>query len=537
MYLIKNYGTGGSAQTEEVVGTLSFDTFYQINNVTFPFGSNTDKTIGTLNDDYVEIAIRFPLNTTFDITVTDAVLTHGNVTITAFPDQTNADMLARSIAGWMPTPAENGADLYLPVVLTKEGMKYDDSAIGDIVAKNNIDYFDGSISTKSNELLAYGDTYKTSDYSPLGIPYSRYQSKLYNTTLKAPIYGSGPAFVDTYVNTTVSNALRITTNTPGSASGASDVSTTIVFSNIHTGANYGVLAYVYQATSILVVDDGYGAAPANANAHTSGFTITTVTNNALVRQSFTITGITSASALATGGTAKYFTFTNSASGSYYVWFQVTSETDPAPGGTGIKVNLTSTDDATEVTRIIRETVSGYQITKGVVPAGSAIPAGSYFTFSSPTVNYVAWFKVSGSGNNPNVPGRIAIQINIESTDTNAQVTDKIRITLNSEYFATPNLRGLFLRGIDTSNINDPGKRYGILSTSFGPELGTFELDEFSSHTHTGAAQNVRLFPVGSSGSGDFWQNFGGSTLPVSISSTGSSETRPVNAGVIWAVKY
>jgi hypothetical protein len=546
VYLIKNYGTGGSAQTEEVVGTLSFDTFYQINNVTFPFGSNTDKTIGTLNDDYVEIAIRFPLNTTFDITVTDAVLTHGNVTITAFPDQTNADMLARSIAGWMPTPAENGADLYLPVVLTKEGMKFDDSAIGDIVAKNNIDYFDGSISTKSNELLAYGDTYKTSEYSPLGIPYSRYQSKIYNTTLKAPIYGTGPAFVDTYVNTTVSNDLRITTNAAGSASGASDVSTTITFSNIHTGANYGVLGYVYQPTSILVIDNGYGAAPVNANAHTSGFSIATVRNNAVTRQSFVISGITSAATLATGAgnPAKYFTFTNSVSGSYYVWFRVTSETDPAPGGTGIQIKLTSTDNNVEVTRILRESISGYQVTKAVVPAGSSIPAGSYFTFSSPTVNYYAWFKVSGAGNNPNVPGRIAIQINIESTDTNAQVTDKIRVALNSEYFATPNLRGWFLRGIDPTNINDPGKRYGILSTSYGPELGTFELDEFSYHTHSlnESAPNPILSllyhssaagptNIGNAGGNEFF----GATLSVGFE--GSVETRPVNAGVIWAVKY
>lgn len=542
VYLVKNYGTDGDAQTEEIIGTVAFDTFYQITNIVFPFGSNTGKTIGTLNDDYVEIAIRFPLNITFDITVTDFVLTHGDVNITAFPDQTNADMLARSVAGWMPTPAEDGSDLYLPLVLTKEGMIFDHSQIGDVVAKTNIDDFTGSISDIGNELLAYGDTYKTSDYSPLGIPYSRYQAKLYNSTMKIPNYGCGTEFVDTYVNTTVANAIRITTNLAGAATIAADVSSNIVFSLIHGGADYNVAAYVIGAASVIVIDDIFGQVGAVAAAGTSGFTMTDLSPNSFVsKYAFQISGILAASSLTTGGAAKYFTFRSATGGNYYVWMQVNAESDPTPGGTGIKVKLTSTDDATEVTRILRETIAGFEVTKGLVPAASSIPPGSYFTFSSPTENYVGWFKVSGSGNNPNVPGRIAIQINIGSSDTSAVVADTIRVTLNSTYFATPNMKGFFLRGLDTSSANDPGLRYGQVSTSYGPVLGTFEIDEFQSHNHPGSVMQVSLDQKNDSGAqGMDIANIDGYTQAdenLKIAFEGYTENRPVNAAVVWAVKY
>lgn len=546
VYLVKNYGSGGDTQTEEVIGTVSFDTFYQIQNIVFTFGSNSGKVIGTLNDDYVEIAIRFPFNTTFDVTVTDFVLTHGNVDIIAFPQQTNADMLARGVAGWMPTPAQDGSDLYLPLVLTKEGMTFDHSQIGDIVAKTNVTEFDGSISETGNELLAYGDTYKTSAYSPLGIPYYRYQEKLYDATKKAPIYGTGPDFVDTYVNTTVTSAIRISTNLAGAATAAADVSSTITFSNIHTGADYDVSVGVIGSSSIMVIDDGYGAVASNAAAGTSGFTITVISNsNALTKYAFQISNIGAASSIATGGVAKYFTFTTSIGGSYYVWMQVTTETDPAPGGTGIKVKLTSTDDATEVTRILRESIAGFQVTKGVVPAASAIPAGSYFTFSSPSENYLGWFKKSGSGSDPDVVGKISIEIDIDTSDTASQVADKIRVALNSEYFSTPNLKGYFLRGIDTDSNIDPGVRFGMLSSSFGPELGTFEWDEFSAHIHPGSSSSVTLGLDQKNDPGTQGliipnvPSHSNTTLGVTISiaSEGQAENRPRNMGVIWAVKY
>lgn len=542
VYLIKNYGTGGDTETEELIGNISLTGNYTIQNNAFSFGTNDGKTIGSLNDDYVEIAIRLPLNQSFDISMTDFILATGDLDIIGFPVQTNADMLTRSVAGWMDVPAYNGNDLHLPLVLTKEGLTFDACDIGNIVAKTDIKDFDGAISTIGNELLATGETYKTTDYSPLGIPYSRLQSKLWDPTQFAPKYGTGPDFVNTYINTTVNSAIRIATNVGAPSAGASDVSSNITFSNIHTGADYGVSGYLYGTTDVVVIGNDFASNSSGANAGTSGFTITILRSNtaAPTKQIFEITGILSASSLATGGVAKYFNFWNPSGTHYYMWFQVTNETDPAPGGTGIMVKLTSTDNAAEVAKIIRESISGFTVTKGVVPAASSIAAGSYFNFSSPLTNYIGWFKKSGMGSNPNIPGRVSVQININSGDSSSDVATAIRLAMNQAYFATPNIKGQFLRGVDITEFNnyDPGPHYSLLST-LSPDLtGTFEYDMFSSHDHPGSTTGPNHGDRGcASGSGvSAWSDNTG-THSLVIAFDGSFETRPVSAGVVWAIKY
>jgi hypothetical protein len=92
--------------------------------------------------------------------------------------------------------------------------------------------------------------------------------------------------------------------------------------------------------------------------------------------------------------------------------------------------------------------------------------------------------------------------------------------------------------VDTSGINDPGSRYGILSTSYGAELGTIEFDGFANHNHPGSVMPYQSFNAGGGGTAAV-ETPGGvdGDYPLTISPQGGSETRPKNAAVIWAVKY
>src|SRR6185437_4254372 len=121
-----------------------------------------------------------------------------------------------------------------------------------------------------------------------------------------------------------------------------------------------------------------------------------------------------------------FTFSNH-SINYYVWFFVSNETDPTPGGTGIKCQLTSTMSAADVATVIASVLSGYQEFPLNITGQPSGGASSYWTFYSnlngtPTQTAV-WYQINGVGSAPlAISSNIMIAIN--STDTAAQVTTK-----------------------------------------------------------------------------------------------------------------
>ena len=80
-------------------------------------------TIGPNGDDFVGLALRGPASG-WNVSVSDFVLAEGNETFTSFPIQTNDQMLSRGVAGFMPTPAPDGSDLYLPLILTPQGLTF-----------------------------------------------------------------------------------------------------------------------------------------------------------------------------------------------------------------------------------------------------------------------------------------------------------------------------------------------------------------------------------------------------------------------------
>lgn len=531
--IIKYFGTGGSSTQQTVIQGFSLvSNLYNIFSTSFVFGVNSAATIGTLNDDYVELSIVLPATSTFNLNMTDFLLTPGFVNVLSYPERPDNMVFANSISGSVPTPNPNGSSLYLPITLTQGGAIFDASAIGDIVA-NATPFFNG------NKLPCDGSFYLTAGYSALGIPYSRLQAVLSSNSLSTggiPLYGTGSGYATAYINNSINNYIRLTTNQPGAQATATDgiIPTGFTFSNIHTGQTTGTSAYSNGPNSVLFIAGATGAVT-NATAGTTTFTVTQLVNNMLSYAVFTV--ITVAASSITGG--NYFTFTTPTT-SYYCWFTVNGVgSDPAPGGTGIQVNLISTYTAQEVSNCVQEAVSGFQVSLIQTTAASAITNGSYFNFASSGSTFSPWYNIGGTGLLPAVTQPITV--NLAGTETAAQVATLTMQAINSVYFAVPDFRGLFLRGIRGSGQFDvnAASRYSNLTGFYGNNPGTFELDTFQSHNHAATFANYSLTGVGKYIEFVFGTAAAGTinASGFSINNTGSAETQPVNAGVYYFIKY
>lgn len=237
IYQVYYYGTGGSPgfYVENIIGTVtigpnaSFQS-YNLTNIVFP---PNDGSIGTNNDDYVGITIRGPLSG-WNVSFSDFLLAQGNDAFTSFPIQTNDQMLSRGVAGWMPTPNPNGNDLYLPLILTPWGMKFDQSVIGQIIGKPQI-------AALPNEIAMNGSqAYIASGYSNIGIPYKRLMNYLLlnspAVSISAtalipantiPLFGTGPQFVTLFNVAGFNSEFYIQMNTAAASGTATGVSASI----------------------------------------------------------------------------------------------------------------------------------------------------------------------------------------------------------------------------------------------------------------------------------------------------------------------
>jgi hypothetical protein len=529
LVLIKNFGTAGSTSTTTSIKSFTLTPTEQIFHATFSFGDNAGKTIGPDDDDYLQLAIAFPTNASFTAELTDFGLFAGSLILDEFPATTDADMQARSIVPAIP--AYDSSDLYLPLVLTPSGLIYSHADIGKV-------YPALYITPNAGELLCNGAQYETEAYSSDGIPYRRLQAVL--NTSGIPKYGTGAAYLTAYI--AAAGNLRIPTNAAGAVTNATAATSGFVVDIDHTGGTYGLKAFTY-GSGVIVISDAIGTVTPPA-AGTSGFTIVDVRNLTNTRHIFTIVATGS-----TGLEGKYFTFSTTTT-NYYMWFKVNGVgVDPAPGGTGIMVNLPSGALVDEVERFIREALSGYQITSVYQNNAASITSGSYFTLETLTQGYYIWYRKDGAGIEPIVPGKKGIRVDIVTGDTNVQVGQKTANTINDKYFAVPDFRGLFLRGWDENGgwDIDQNSRFGVLSNLSGDQLGTFQIDSFLSHLHTastsGGALYESVFVSGSNASlaagPDDGYNFVNinTNLSVLVNLTGGDETRPVNANVNWVIKY
>jgi hypothetical protein len=543
--VLKYFGAGGSAtiiNPATVANNFTLTSNSQTFSIAILFGTNGSSTIGPNDDDFVQIQISLPTNVSSNTIITDAVLTDGNIVLTTFPTETNLDMLVRSAVGTMPLPNYNGLDAYLPIIMTPTGFQTDRSQVGKIFADTAA--WSTSISATTNELLCDGSQYFTNNFSTLGIPFSRLQAVLYNSSLSLPIYGTGLNFATTnaMTGTETAGSIFFTTNQFGTSVAPADsvtIPTTFTFTPVYAGAaaTNNVLCYSMGLATILLAETvvGHVTAP---SAQTSNFTTFTTLKN-LSSPSPNAYGLFSFVAVAGSaiGANNYFYF-SSTTVDYYVWFAINGPgVDPArPGRTGIKVSILSTYSVADVANAVINAINGGVSSQIITVAGSSVAAGSWFTWSAPNgTAYYVWYSVGGAGADPKVASSTGIKVSILSTDTAVQVAAKTITAINSFAFRAPNLQGLVLRGYDP-NVEwdiDAGTRFGLSGYGiYGNLLGTLELDQIVSHLH-GINQSSAS---GTTGNQSVTTNNAISATPPTLV-TGGTETRGVNGNVNWVIKY
>ncbi len=534
LILIKNYGTGGDTTQEISLTTFSITSSYQVFSYSFNFGTNVGKSIGPLDDDFIQLALRFPVDNIFDAVFSDAILTPGTIENPIFDDTTTRQFIYQSMFAEICPPSD-GSDIGLPLALTREGIIYDDSTVGQIYAQT-------TELPQFGFLLADGAQYETESYSADGIPYSRLQNKLKVSTTGLMRYGTGRDFLTAYYTNfpiaVASASLRISTNKTGTVTDTSDgtPATGFTFNNVSSGSvDSNCFGLMSGNSSFYIWVKTIGTIGASISAGTSGFTASlireTTPGTSLVKNIYKVVTV---AATALAGT--YFEYYNATVG-FYVWYKVDGVgTDPAVGLTGIQVDLLSTWNAGEVAKATAEAVSGFKISNIITVAGSAVPSGSYFNLNTIAQDYYVWYSVNAGGTDPAPFGKLPIKVSILSSDTAIVVAQKTLLAINAKYFAVPDLRGMFLRGWNNSaNIDtDFANRWSFYDSDLnGDNLGTFEFDEITQHMHTTSATIENA-----SGTSEWFQS---NNLPEGIPGTtsysGGSESRPINTYVNYVIKY
>lgn len=464
--LIKNYGTVGGSPTETIpLASLSIGTTSTIYNIPFIYGNNATKTIGNLDNDYCQFDIEVPPTSVCDINFTDVVLTPGNIDITQFPTETNADFLYQSLPGWLPTPAHDGSDLYCGLRLTASGLEFDHSDIGSCLYTVND-------TIPVGYLLADGTQLLTDGYSADGIPYSRLQSICWLSALNVPKYGTGEDYF-TSVFSGTGSTFNLVNNSAGAVTATADgaIPTTFTFSTIHPGdSGYGAKAYLVD-TDTFVIEPNIAFHDTPSTAGTSPFTVLTIQNGetssaqqkapvkVATTVNITLSGEQTVDGVLTSGSrVLVWKQSNSKNNGIYVsaagaW---TRSADANTGASLVKCAVSVTSGTkyhgysfynTNTSIILGSTAINFslsssglvgqkQLTQIQTIDGSLLTGGQYFRFytydvtTNAEIGYYLWYKVNLVGADPAPSGLTGIEVDLLSTDTADIIAQKIQESFN-----------------------------------------------------------------------------------------------------------
>ena len=244
----------------------------------------------------------------------------------------------------------------------------------------------------------------------------------------------------------------------------------------------------------------------------------------------------------------YFTVVAN-SATFYVGFTYNGGAfTPTPGTPLYLINLHTNYNTTDLARLVAMALNGGAIGEVVTTAVSSITANSWFGFTTANGNkYYVWYMKNSSAVDPKPAGyTLGITVNLTGLTTAAQVATATMQAINGAYFAVPDFRGVFLRGLDPTGEwdLDAATRFALNYINYGDQLGSYEFDLAGPHTHTiNPSGNSPSFGVFVSSGGGFAAPASGAPNTFDAQNTETAnyntgdETRPVNAYIAWAIKY
>lgn len=507
----QDFGGGGSTPVKPIVDSFVLTNDWAQYSTTFTVADVTAKTLGTNNR--FRMRVRYPLNAICNVDISEPQLNIGD-TILEFDYQPLImnDGNASKDAIPQPTDTDGGKSLTLNEDnITNEWRS--NPPIGCPVA------FAGKASKLPDGYLLCDHTlYKSSDYQRLAdIIEQQWGFDFFGIQGFASIGATYTYF----------------TGEPGTVIAAADVSTGFTITNTTLGTDNDVRAYLRDTDKGIMLPKAVGSVTASAAA-TSPFTIVFEDGNALIPARTFIT-FTDGSTIVGGN---YWTYSVPTPTNYYVWYKVDGAgADPAPGGTGVLVEVLSTDTAETVAARTMAVLDQRALIKILTVAASAMSGGDYFTINSTNYDYGIWYSIDGAGTAPSLPGKEVIEVALLSTDTAIQVQQKTNDVFTIYTFRVPDFRGYTLKGVDPSGANDPNYDQRLrIGGGESEEAGSIELDFVRSHRHpptvgNGYIQNVEP-PGGNRAAG------GNAHLSSSFTGFfGKEQNTVLNAYVNYIIKY
>jgi hypothetical protein len=530
----QGFGTGGTPS--EPVETLTLEqltTDWEEYTITLVIPSVSGKTLGTDNNDHLEIGIRLPLDIISEVDITNMQMNKGDELLEFnYKTYEMAEVEKKSIE----LPDLTDDLMHLPLWTdTDHSYAVAEHVVGTLLTSATPD------TSIKGYLLCDGTVYKAADYIPGTddkLTYRRLFNKIGN------IYGSGADgfFCYTLAGSATDTCICRNAKT-GAVTNWSDNDTGFSFSTYINGKDTPDMTTEWHASNTIRVTNTSNGNVTDATAGTAHVSI--YIDQQGDASSPEKTNITVTSDAWSGG--EYFTI-NSTSTSYYVWIRVNGVgSDPAPGGTGLRVDITTGYDPVtakaQIAYAILEVLKSTQFTQITCNAASTLSGGESFNFNGRLENRYMWYEVGGNGTDPAPAGKLGSKIKVDGTETAAQVAAITVDMLNSIYFNVPNYDDLFLRAADFNGTVDsrtPNHAFG-----WGKAVGTTQADAYGAHRHNVRANDLggnQGSPIGHypgrDDSGKPWHTGSDGIMAWDmIDLSGESETRPKNIYAYYFIKY
>lgn len=483
--MIKNYGTGGDPEESIILEQISLTTDYILYDIPFTFGSNSGKTIGNNDDDFIQLVISCPVAIISDLSISDAILTDGAIQLVNFPSTPDEDFARYALAGQLPVPNYEGENLYLPVILGEKGLEYDTSSIGNYVLKSKYDL-------SNSELPAEGQKYRIAAYSSTHIPYRRLYEAWVNDSTNfysgdgLPLYGPGQnemrmvLAMNTAPESTAFNSNSIFSDAYQSYTATSTAHVPAVeISFLNTTGTFDIYAYKGDGTSgeLLAIARGL-----QLNAVTGFYRIHfgegydqetgeqyTIRLKAPGSSTFDLhiqqPGSYAGGSLNGGADDAAFKIFSTAPTDKYFLESTTVGAVTAAADGAVPTGFTFTPLPPNPAYTVQITFK----------AASTVAAGSYWTYhTTDNRKYLEWYKKDGIGTQPVESADVYREVDIDTSDTAIQVANKSAIATNSYSLGIPDWRGRFIQVPARKSTLDPlsGRRTGGLANYGSNMVGT-----------------------------------------------------------------